>query len=98
MPCIAPMISARDATKKRPYVLLVDDHEPSLRGLHQIVDLAGHRCVSTCSPGDAVRVCDACLPQLVVTDLGMPNLDGQALARWLRSRFPSVPIILMTGE
>jgi CheY-like chemotaxis protein len=28
----------------------------------------------------------------------MPNLDGQALARWLRARFPSLPIILMTGQ
>jgi CheY-like chemotaxis protein len=34
----------------------------------------------------------------VVTDLAMPNLDGQRLARWLRSRFPSLPILLMTGE
>jgi CheY-like chemotaxis protein len=33
-----------------------------------------------------------------VTDLAMPNLDGKALARWLRARFPSIPIILMTGQ
>jgi two-component system response regulator GlrR len=28
----------------------------------------------------------------------MPNLDGRGLARWLQSRYPSVPIILVTGE
>jgi CheY-like chemotaxis protein len=28
----------------------------------------------------------------------MPNLDGQGLARWLRARYPSVPLILLTGE
>jgi CheY-like chemotaxis protein len=43
-------------------------------------------------------LCDSRRPQVVLTDLAMPNLDGQALARWLRSRFPSLPIILMTGH
>ena len=33
-----------------------------------------------------------------MTDLMMPNLDGHGLALWLRKRFPSVPIILLTGE
>ena len=95
---VAPLLSARPGNVPGPYVLLVDDHEPSLRQLHEVVALSGHRCVSTPSPTDAVRLCDARRPQVVVTDLAMPNLDGQALARWLRSRFPSIPIVLMTGQ
>jgi CheY-like chemotaxis protein len=95
---LAPTVSAGTCNASSPYVLLVDDHEPSLRQLHEVVRLHGHRCVSTCSPGDAVRFCDSRRPQVVLTDLAMPNLDGQALARWLRSRFPSLPIILMTGQ
>jgi CheY-like chemotaxis protein len=35
---------------------------------------------------------------VVVTDLAMPNLDGHGLALWLKQRFPSIPIILVTGE
>ena len=28
----------------------------------------------------------------------MPDLDGQGLARWLKARYPTLPIILVTGE
>ena len=37
-------------------------------------------------------------PSVVVTDLAMPRLDGRALARWFKARYPSVPILLLTGE
>jgi CheY-like chemotaxis protein len=98
MMSVAPLVSSWPGTVPVPYVLLVDDDVPSLQGLHEVVSRSGYRCVSTSSPTDAVRFCDSRRPQVVVTDLAMPNLDGQGLARWLRSRFPSVPIILMTGQ
>ena len=80
-----------------PYVLLVDDHLPSLSRLRSVVELAGHP-VSAGSATDALSTCDSCRPQVVVTDLAMPNLNGHGLALWLRERYPSVPIILVTGE
>jgi CheY-like chemotaxis protein len=80
------------------YVLLVDDHEPSLKTLDHLVELSGHPCVSAHSGTDAVRLCDLFRPRVVVTDLTMPNLDGCGLARWLRTRYPSIPIILITGQ
>lgn len=82
----------------QPYVLLVDDQPLCLQQLHEVVASAGHECVSAASATDAVSSCDASLPRVVVTDLAMPNLDGHGLARWLKDRFPSVPIILVTGE
>jgi CheY-like chemotaxis protein len=80
------------------YVLLVDDHEPSLRQLKELVKLSGHACIATNSGSEALNYCERSRPRVVVTDLTMPNLDGRALARWLQSRHPSVPIILMTGQ
>ena len=82
----------------RPYVLLVDDHEPSLRKLSQIVEDAGFDCAIACSARQAVEHCDERRPQVVVTDLAMPNLDGCGLASWLSLRLPSVPLLLMTGQ
>jgi CheY-like chemotaxis protein len=80
------------------YVLLVDDHEPSLRQLEELVCQSGHPCVAARSGTEALMCCDNCCPRVVVTDLTMPNLDGRALARWLQARHPSVPIVLMTGQ
>jgi CheY-like chemotaxis protein len=50
------------------------------------------------SAAEALRHCDAQRPRVVVTDLSMPNLDGLGLAEWMHLRFPSVPLILMTGQ
>jgi CheY-like chemotaxis protein len=34
---------------------------------------------------------------IVVTDLGMPNMDGHQLARAIRAETPKMPIVMMTG-
>lgn len=81
-----------------PFILLVDDHEPTLRKLQQVVECAGYPSVATCSAPEALALSDARRPALVVTDLSMPQLDGRGLARWLKARYPSIPIILVTGE
>ncbi|WP_406696550.1 response regulator [Singulisphaera sp. Ch08] len=99
MPRVAPRITTTSRVGgARPYVLLVDDHEPSLRQLHQVVKGAGHPCVVASSGALALSQCDVRRPQVIVTDLSMPNLDGRALAHWISARYPSVPLILMTGE
>jgi CheY-like chemotaxis protein len=81
-----------------PFVLLVDDHAPTLDSLRKVVETAGHACVATPFPSEALAFCDARRPDVVVTDLSMPRLDGQCLARWIKARFPTVPILLITGE
>src|SRR3954452_24187028 len=100
----APMLSIdsldspASAPTADPFVLLVDDHAPSLRQLQDVVTRFGHPCISAGSASDALSYCDARSPRVVVTDLCMPDLDGQGLARWLKARFPALPIILVTGE
>jgi DNA-binding NtrC family response regulator len=80
------------------YVLVVDDHEPSLRRLEELITLSGYPCVAASSGTEALLCCDRSRPRIIVTDLTMPNLDGRGLALWLQARHPSVPIILMTGQ
>jgi CheY-like chemotaxis protein len=99
MPSAEPLLTATSRVGgAKPYVLLVDDHEPSLRRLHDVVKGAGYPCVAASSATAALGHCDVRRPQVVVTDLSMPNLDGQGLAHWIRARYPSLPLILMTGE
>ncbi len=81
-----------------PYVLLVDDHEPTLSRLQSVMQSAGFECVTSSSAAEALAVSDSRRPSLVITDLRMPSLDGPALGRWLKARYPSIPLILVTGE
>jgi len=82
----------------KPYVLVVDDHLSSLKRMSQIIERAGHSCVTAESASQALTFCEKRRPQVVVTDLSMPNLDGCGLASWLSQRYPSVPLMLMTGQ
>jgi CheY-like chemotaxis protein len=81
-----------------PFVMLVDDHEPSLRQLRTVLEAVGYSCVATTSPTNALAICQKSRPALVVTDLAMPRLDGVGLARGLKARHPTLPILLVTGE
>ena len=46
----------------------------------------------------AVDVVAAQLPDIVLTDLNMPELDGLELVTAIREGFPHIPVVLMTGD
>ena len=56
-------------------------------------------CVQYAADGaDAISTLERSPVDLVLTDLVMPNMDGFALVTAVRSRFPGVPVILMTSH
>ena len=95
---VAPVRTPIPTAPPERFILLVDDHEPSLRGLRQVVESAGYACVAFPTSPEALSFGLAKRPTLVVTDLVMPDLDGRGLARRFKSRDPSLPILLLTGE
>ncbi len=79
-------------------VLLVDD-EPSVRqGLHMRMALEPDLFVVG-EAGDgvaAVKAARALAPDVVVTDVDMPKMDGITMIEWLREVQPSVSAIVLT--
>src|SRR5215471_2209551 len=47
---------------------------------------------------EALALIQQALPDLVLTDLQMPDMNGLELVKEVRNRYPSLPIILMTGQ
>ena len=78
-------------------VLLVDDH-PELRELMaEILTKRGFQ-VSTASDGnDALTQFALDRPDLVITDLSMPGMDGYQLCRLIRG-ISSVPLLVMSAQ
>ncbi|MBW3630128.1 MAG: sigma-54 dependent transcriptional regulator [Gemmatimonadetes bacterium] len=78
-------------------ILLVDD-DASFRGILAEV-LSGHEYRVTASPDayHALEVLQSEPVDLVVTDLDMPGLKGDALLAQIRSTFPEVPVIAITA-
>jgi CheY-like chemotaxis protein len=78
-------------------VLVVDDAEVVRLVIAMILRRAGH-AVEQAENGDAAIALVAVRPpDVVVTDLWMPGSDGFGLIRALKSGFPGVAVIAMTG-
>lgn len=79
-------------------ILLVDD-EPSIRVvLSAVLEDAGYTVDSAENGFDALRKIQNALPDLVITDLRMPNMNGFELLAVVRERFPKLPTVVISGE
>jgi two-component system OmpR family response regulator len=85
-------------TERIPRVLVVDD-EPNIRDLVQVA-LKFHGCaVSTAVNGsDAIRKAESELPDLIVLDVMLPDIDGFEVCRRLRAAGNEVPVIFLTAR
>ena len=79
-------------------ILVADDNRDMVQSLSQVLELMGHSTVPAYSAREAVDLLDE-VPDIgmVLSDIRMPGVDGFDLLRVLRHRFPSLPIILMSG-
>lgn len=88
----------KPAAASRPLdILLVDDEELALEGILEHLSRQGHRVVTARNGRDALSSFGARRFDVVLTDLRMPVMDGNALIRELR-RLSELPIIVMTGQ
>jgi len=79
-------------------VLLVED-DPSLReALGETLLLAGYEYQAVGSAEDALLAASKHAFSLVVSDVNMPGMDGHQLLSQLRSRYPQLPVLLMTAH
>ena len=79
-------------------VVLVDDDPLGLTTLCAILE--GNGCsVRTAEDGFAgLKLLRETLPDIILTDLGMPNMSGFELLSIVRHRFPQIPTIAISGE
>jgi len=81
------------------YRLLVVDDEPAIRELFQSALSAEGYEVGVAKDGfAALAQMRGALPDLILTDLKMPNMSGFEFLSIVHRRFPQIPIIAMSGE
>jgi DNA-binding response OmpR family regulator len=91
------MITANEGTMSELSILVVED-EPSIAevvGLY--LQRAGYRVQTAADGKIAMTVLENGIPDLVILDLMLPEVDGLSLTRWLRDR-SDVPIIMLTAR
>jgi two-component system, OmpR family, KDP operon response regulator KdpE len=78
-------------------VLLVDDDRQLLRALQITLTARGYRVVPAASGSGALAAASAQPPDVVILDLGLPDLDGVAVVEGLRG-WSAAPIIVLSAR
>jgi FixJ family two-component response regulator len=86
------------APKPKFIVAIVDDDLRVLESLAELLESAGH-AVRTFLSGRSLLNSEA-MPEIdcLITDIGMPGMDGFELERLMRRERPSLPVILITAR
>lgn len=82
----------------RGRILLVEDDRAILTGLEEKLRVEGYEPLSAMD-GEAARdKLAAGAPDLVVLDLMLPKLDGISVLKWLRKRYPDLPVLILSAK
>jgi DNA-binding NtrC family response regulator len=80
-----------------PRILIVDDEPDMVDNCVRILRRAGHRCLTTTDPHRALALLESEHPDLLLTDLKMPEIDGLALLRRAHELDPALPVVVITA-
>jgi signal transduction histidine kinase/ActR/RegA family two-component response regulator/PAS domain-containing protein len=85
-------------------ILLVDDDPILLRSLSETLQLDGHTILTANDGKEGIDLFSKSMQpgghssvSAVITDLGMPHVDGRTVARAVKQSSPNTPVILLTG-
>jgi two-component system response regulator FlrC len=79
-------------------VLLVEDDHSLREALGDTLELAGHDYHAVGSAEEALIAVAQASFSLVISDVNMPGMNGHQLLSQLRSRYPQLPVLLMTAH
>ena len=83
-----------------PSILIVEDDAAILANLSRFLRLEGFHVTTACNGAEGLRAVEEQLPDLVLSDLLMPEMDGETLLSILRAgpATAHVPVIFLTAS
>ena len=88
--------------KQALHILCIDDEEPIRLLLEDCLTHFNHRVATAASGEQGIKLFRAARLnnqpfEVIITDFGMPKMDGHQVARTIKAESPLTPIIMMTG-
>jgi DNA-binding NtrC family response regulator len=80
-----------------PRILVVDDEPDMVENCARILGRAGYRCLRATEAARALQFLEEERPDVMLTDLKMPGMDGMELLRRAHDLDPTLPVIVITG-
>lgn len=86
--------------KSQPLILVVDDHSDTREMLRVAIELNGYRVVEASDGEEAVRLAEDALPNLILMDTSLPQIDGYMATERIRKieSVRNVAIIFLSGH
>lgn len=83
-----------------PLVLIVDDSDKNRKLAREVLRAAGFRTLEAARGDEAIAVAATRLPDVILLDLRLPDMDGTDVARKLRGRSEtgSIPIVALSAS
>ncbi|MFC1716260.1 sigma-54-dependent transcriptional regulator [Candidatus Poribacteria bacterium] len=78
-------------------ILIVDDHEPTLEAMSEVLSLQGYEVVSTSSGKEALRMMQKQPFDVILTDLKMPDVDGMEILETATNMDSQPRVIMITA-
>jgi CheY-like chemotaxis protein len=86
-----------EAAAEGASILLVDDNEDARVTVARILDMAGYRVTQAPNAKVGTAMLKEHRPDLVITDIFMPEGDGFEMLNLLRGQLPAIPVIAISG-
>lgn len=80
-----------------PLILVVEDEEPISNFISAILTSNHYSLIKASSGRDAISLAASCCPDLVLLDLGLPDMDGIDVLKCLR-QWSGIPIIIVSAR
>ena len=93
---------AQTKPKRSLHILCIDDDPQVMALLNDCLTHLGHRVMVASGGKEGLEMFRTATLQnqpyeVVVTDMGMPEIDGRIVARTIKAESPSTPVIILTG-
>jgi DNA-binding response OmpR family regulator/anti-sigma regulatory factor (Ser/Thr protein kinase) len=97
-----PLPASAEVEPSSLRLLVVDDDPLVIKSLHDVLESQGHTVVTASGGQEAIDLFQATAGGrqpfgAVITDLGMPHVDGRKVASAVKMLSPATPVILLTG-
>jgi two-component system cell cycle response regulator DivK len=88
-----------DSPSAAPLVLIVDDNEKNRKLARDVLDAAGLGTLEAGSGTEAIALAAARLPDVILLDIGLPDMVGTEVARELRTgaRTAHIPVVAFSA-
>ena len=81
----------------RHRILVVEDYFDSAEMLAAFFEAVGHEVLIANDAESVFAVIGEAPPTLAILDVGLPNVDGLTLAGFLRAKYPSLTIVMLSA-